>query len=186
VPQKTRRILGVFAMLAACGATACDGSDPVLGSSPGAGGSQAESTGADAGGANGDASSMDSAPPLLSNPAGDAASAPDTSPGFQDPVAEDAGCVPPNLVCGGDAGDAGPACVDVQEDVNNCGACGHVCMGPSATCIGGQCACSELGFLYCAGACIDTTGDVNNCGACGHVCDPSQFNACAGSLCVSM
>ncbi len=153
------------------------------------GGSQVQSTVADAGGASSDAASTaDSAPSFATNLPGDAGSAPDTSPGFQDPVAVDAGCVPPNLVCGGDAGDAGAACVDVQEDVNNCGGCGFRCMGPSATCIGGQCACSELGFLYCAaeGACIDTTGDVNNCGACGHVCDPSQFNACAGSLCVSM
>jgi hypothetical protein len=96
--------------------------------------------------------------------------------------------VTPNLVCGGDGGsDAGPVCVAVTTDVDNCGACGNQCLGPSATCIGGQCACSQLGLLYCSSAagCIDTTSDVNNCGACGNVCDPNQFNACAGSLCVS-
>jgi hypothetical protein len=85
------------------------------------------------------------------------------------------------------AGDAGLVCVAVTSDVDNCGACGKTCAGPSATCIGGQCACSQLGFLYCSAAagCIDTTSDVNNCGACGNACDPSQFNACVGSLCVS-
>ena len=99
----------------------------------------------------------------------------------------DGACAAPNRVCGG-GDDAGPACVDVTHDVDNCGACGNQCMGPSAICIAGACACSQLGFLYCdsaAGGCIDTTSDVNNCGACGMVCDPNQFNACAGSLCVS-
>jgi hypothetical protein len=78
--------------------------------------------------------------------------------------------------------------VNIAADLNNCGACGHLCFGPNATmvCSAGNCAiggCSA-GFADCNGnpadGCevnIDT--DVNNCGACGHQCLPAPNAAAA-------
>jgi hypothetical protein len=40
-------------------------------------------------------------------------------------------------VAGGEAGQDAPACVDTQSDRNNCGACGHDCLG--GDCQAGQC-----------------------------------------------
>jgi hypothetical protein len=65
-------------------------------------------------------------------------------------------------------------------DVNNCGACGHVCrIPPNATagCVSGNCvmaACAG-GFVDCDGdpgnGCeSDPTRDASNCGQCGNVC----------------
>jgi hypothetical protein len=41
-------------------------------------------------------------------------------------------CTPPNTVCGG------TSCVNLQTDGNNCGSCGHMCMG-GRTCTAGHC-----------------------------------------------
>ena len=106
--------------------------------------------------------------------------------GFRDPHTSDAGCSAPNMLC--DVGsDAGPVCIDLKNDVNNCGKCGATCTGTGATCLAGMCACTGTLFAYCAdqGGCIDVSNDVNNCGACGNVCDPNQFNNCAAGVCVN-
>ena len=67
----------------------------------------------------------------------------------------------------------GSACVNVQEDVNNCGFCGVLC---GTQCINGQCTsvgptpgCAP-GTTRCGNACVDLTSDENNCGTCGKVC----------------
>jgi hypothetical protein len=187
----------VFAGIAlAAGLGACGGGDP--GDGPSDGPAQVGGTGGneDAGD---DLPETQSFPPVLIadssvtlTAAGDAA--PDAPPVSLS--AGDGGCQLPDLVCegpvpdGGLGEDGGPLetsrCVDVTSDPLHCGGCGTVCAGPSATCIGGSCACSELGFLYCpaASACVDTTSDIHNCGSCGYVCNSSQFNACASGLCV--
>ncbi len=47
-------------------------------------------------------------------------------------------------------------CADLSSDINNCGACGHVCASPEDLC--------------CNGVCTNVVFDQNNCGACGNVC----------------
>jgi hypothetical protein len=102
----------------------------------------------------------------------------DAGPGFRDPDAGDAGCKAPNMICSG-------ACVATGSDPDHCGNCDTKCIGPTATCLGGQCACGP-GFDYCAGTgCMDVSTDTNNCGACGNVCDPNQFDACMAGQCVA-
>ena len=173
------------------GLAACDSGDPGAGSTGGPGSAPANVSPSLASAGDDDAGSdAGSAPSHTDAPADASAPLPvhDAAPVFQNPAAGDGACTAPNLVCGADGGDdAGPACVDVSSDSLNCGACGNQCMGPSATCIAGACACMQLGFLYCAaaGGCVDTTTDLGNCGACGSACDPTQFNACVASLCVS-
>ena len=76
-------------------------------------------------------------------------------------------------------------CVDLQTDNDNCGSCGHVCVGPSR-CINGHCSCNTCGdggknpySRICGGQCTDTSSDFYNCGSCGNVC-PDSVNGFAG------
>jgi len=83
--------------------------------------------------------------------------------------------------------------VDINTNVNNCGACGTACNLPHAnpTCSGGAC-----GVLSCIGTwrdcngnpadgCeVDTGSNVNNCGGCGAVCNlPNANETCSASTC---
>jgi len=75
-------------------------------------------------------------------------------------------CAPPRVVCDG-------ACVDLQTDALNCGACGTTC--PVNNCSGGVCGGGGIQncappFAVCGDACVDLTSDSINCGACGVVC----------------
>jgi hypothetical protein len=81
---------------------------------------------------------------------------------------------------------------NIQTDVNNCGACNHVCVGVNATavCAAGICGyvCAS-GFQDCnndpVGCETNVETDVNNCGACNHVCQGVHTTmACAGGNCV--
>ncbi len=82
-------------------------------------------------------------------------------------------------------------CVSLQTDSENCGRCGHACIGGSVcenghcgpakcspTCTGGQSCCpvtpGSSEFL-----CTDTKTDNFNCNACGNVC-PSNMSCCGG------
>jgi hypothetical protein len=83
-------------------------------------------------------------------------------------------------------------CVDLQNDVNNCGACGNVCPdvnpGFDPGCAGGNCfyqrepapPCPE-GTTRCVGGCADLLADPANCGACDNVCAAGEI--CFGGLC---
>lgn len=78
------------------------------------------------------------------------------------------------------------ACVDLQTNSNNCGACGSTCTG---TCVNGQCQSfaptsrCPIGTTSCNGACVDTLTDNNNCGSCNTKCSSIQY--CKNGGCVS-
>ncbi|MFN8594289.1 MAG: hypothetical protein U0031_22775 [Thermomicrobiales bacterium] len=64
----------------------------------------------------------------------------------------------------------GPYCQSMiapalEDDPQNCGACGHTCDGQQ---------------LCCSGLCVDQYRDPGNCGGCGHRC---QDGACEGGRC---
>ena len=73
------------------------------------------------------------------------------------------------------------ACVDLQTDLENCGACGAVCESDlvPVDCRGGECvrASCPVGLEYCGAVdlCRDLSSDPEHCGACG--------NACASGMC---
>ncbi|HEY3445466.1 MAG TPA: hypothetical protein VGK67_03835 [Myxococcales bacterium] len=75
------------------------------------------------------------------------------------------------------------ACVDLDTDAKNCGACGKAC-GPAQRCEQGACldGCAT-GWTLCKGACSDLAFDANHCGACDTPCLGTQY--CANSLCHS-
>ena len=71
------------------------------------------------------------------------------------------------------------ACVDIQTDPANCGACNNKCTG-GKTCQSGVCTCPTTLPDDCNGVCVDTQNDPMNCGACGIACTGS---ACPPPLC---
>jgi hypothetical protein len=84
-------------------------------------------------------------------------------------------CVNGEIVCDGPTpltycAASGPACADLQTDLNNCGACGVAASYPS-DCVDGHVACAS-GYTACAGGCVNLQTDPNNCGACGQVVTP--------------
>jgi len=75
----------------------------------------------------------------------------------------------------------------VDEDVNNCGACGNKC-APGTPCIRGNCGCFPP-ETPCSGECVDTSIDDKNCAACGRacgaqppICDPPPPHTKVGCL----
>jgi len=67
-----------------------------------------------------------------------------------------------------DAGSTAPSlCADLEEDQDNCGACGNACPAGHA-CAAGKCFVSCLpSEINCGGKCIDPTTDNRHCGASG-------------------
>ncbi len=97
--------------------------------------------------------------------------------------------VPPDGRCGcldSSKTPCGYECKNINTDVDNCGACGNVCLFSGAYCNSGQCSCFPEGQLQsrqftsqavvatasevCNNQCVDTNTDNNNCGTCGNVC----------------
>ncbi len=82
----------------------------------------------------------------------------------------------------------------VDSDVNNCGACGHVCMlsHATSTCSTRQChvASCDPGYANCNaldpdGCEVKLSDDPMNCGSCGFSCNrPNSTATCANSMCV--
>lgn len=69
-------------------------------------------------------------------------------------------------------------CVDLDDDLQNCGACNIVCPSGGG-CIAGQCECPGVNAAVCNGACSDLDSDNDNCGACATAC-PSGASCVAG------
>ena len=78
-------------------------------------------------------------------------------------------------------------CTFLDEDPDNCGACGNVCDQSTPYCDFGTCTGCPEGLTNCGGSCVDTDWDTGNCGACGQACDGSTpycvEGACGGSAC---
>ncbi|HRI68947.1 MAG TPA: hypothetical protein PK156_32175 [Polyangium sp.] len=83
--------------------------------------------------------------------------------------------------------------INLQTDVNNCGACNSACSVPNATpaCMAGACAIGSCtgAFRDCDnmvgnGCEINTDNNVNNCGTCGNVCSfANASTTCSGGTC---
>ena len=76
----------------------------------------------------------------------------------------------------------GGSCVDVNQNKQHCGDCGHYCPGSNQSCRDGSCYC--LNNLTMCGEWPDTTchnieNDNSNCGECGRACNT---DAGAGSM----
>ncbi|HET9300036.1 MAG TPA: hypothetical protein VFO11_08825, partial [Candidatus Polarisedimenticolaceae bacterium] len=92
-----------------------------------------------------------------------------------DGVCSPYGCEDNRELCDG-------ACVDAENDNDNCGTCGNAC-GTSACCFEGACtSLCEPGRALCGTLCYDLQNDPNNCGACGNVCNSTSI--CTGGACV--
>jgi hypothetical protein len=76
--------------------------------------------------------------------------------------------------------------VNMNTDVNNCGACGHVCNVPNGTagCSNGFCIVARCnsGYTNCGGSCVDLLTDVHHCGSCGMSCNEFE-GICLGGTC---
>lgn len=80
--------------------------------------------------------------------------------------------------------DCGGVCVDLRNDVANCGSCDNVCPpgqpGFVPGCAEGNCffmrerACAE-GLASCGGVCVDLQVEPANCGTCGNVCAAGEI-----------
>jgi hypothetical protein len=83
--------------------------------------------------------------------------------------------------------DAG-ACVDLQSDMGNCGACGEVCESElvPVECRSGVCerANCPVGIEYCGAVdgCRDLSSDPGHCGACQNPC---ASGVCSGGVCAT-
>lgn len=113
-------------------------------------------------------------------------------------VSSDAASVAPNAkpppsACKGSTTSCGGVCVNLKNNVSNCGACGNACSIPNAT---AACVRSTCGFVSCNpgwGDCDGTLADgcetdfltsANHCGACGNACTAANGTAsCTGGTC---
>jgi hypothetical protein len=84
-----------------------------------------------------------------------------------------------NNCCESGYKNCGNGCINIMNDVSNCGQCGNTCMIANQTCVQGNCVCPS-GQTLCGSSCVDTTNNPSNCGVCGKSC---QSNICSKSVC---
>jgi hypothetical protein len=102
------------------------------------------------------------------------------------PVSRILGLVEPD--CGNGQEACNGLCFDLQNDAENCGACGKKCQKGIA-CVKGACTLVCTGGLQkCGEACVDVDHDPAHCGGCGKACmPPANSNAtCTGGMCGSL
>jgi hypothetical protein len=130
--------------------------------------------------ANGDAGDQ------ADEPAGDEAGAPHVggAPDASDvAVSPDVGTQDTTPAC--DKTICAGACVDMQSDLKNCGACGHACAA-GQTCVAAVCVVPcDAGLTACGSACVNTTADLANCGKCGNACPGAAQATCAAGKCTA-
>jgi hypothetical protein len=74
----------------------------------------------------------------------------------------------------------GEDCINLNADLQHCGACDSAC---DLACTGGACEC-PASQTQCGNLCINTRTDRQNCGACGNDCPGGQ--TCDGGACVDI
>jgi hypothetical protein len=84
-----------------------------------------------------------------------------------------------SAACGSGLARCGTACVNLQNDKNNCGFCAQACNG-ALICTNGDCAC-PTGTTDCSGVCADLSSSAADCGSCGTSCAAGQ--TCVSSHC---
>ena len=91
-------------------------------------------------------------------------------------------------MCEAGLNDCGGVCVDLQSDMNNCGACGAVCESGlvPVECRSGVCerANCPVGIEYCGAVdgCRDLSSDPEHCGGCQQPC---ASGVCNGGICAA-
>ncbi len=101
------------------------------------------------------------------------------------------GLHPDLVVCGDGQVCCNVTCTAIQNDENNCGACGNAC-GGNETCEGGVCVCgtesclADEAQICCPSgeevSCASSNTDNFNCGGCGIVCAESD-GRCLSGIC---
>lgn len=76
----------------------------------------------------------------------------------------------------------GELCVQVKQDRNHCGECGHAC-GPDKICNEGECKPCEMDKSVCGNQCVNLEVDEENCGKCYRSCDFGD-EVCDLGLCI--
>ncbi len=85
-----------------------------------------------------------------------------------------ASCTAPNSLCG-------EACVNVQNDRDHCGTCGHACAAGQSCAMGACALVCPSPQVACGGLCTITATDRFNCGMCGRACPAGQV--CSAGAC---
>lgn len=107
-------------------------------------------------------------------------------------------CVDGTCICPPGTTRCGRRCVDLEVDVDHCGACDNGCPGASddtanggPTCNGGRCGyvCYK-GFANCDkrldnGCEVKLSNDPRHCGACGTSCDRARGQPCVDGVCLT-
>ena len=85
------------------------------------------------------------------------------------------------LSCQSGLADCSGKCVNLNNDISNCGSCGTTCKA-GEVCTSGKCALScQSGMTDCSGKCTNLQNDTSNCGVCGTACKAGEM--CTAGKC---